>query len=98
MCDSLLGSHGACISPVWVCISVLDYHIACISPRVNMCFCAGLRGVQNVHCVMHRCIVVKVEGNEKHRKYVKTLSFTESGGEFAKVGGKEKCTEIGVNE
>jgi len=25
-----------------------------------------------VHCVMHKCIMVKVGGNEKHIKYVKT--------------------------
>jgi len=24
-----------------------------------------------VHCVMHKCIMVKLGGNEKHKKYVK---------------------------
>ena len=28
------------------------------------------RGVQYVHCAMHKCIMVKVGGNEKHTKYV----------------------------
>src|SRR6218665_3923671 len=32
---------------------------------------AVLRSVQYVHCVMHKCIMVKLEGNEKHIKYVK---------------------------
>ena len=31
----------------------------------------GPRSVQYVHCVMHKCIMVKVGGNEKHIKYVK---------------------------
>ena len=30
------------------------------------------RGVQYVHWVMHKCIMVKVGGNEIHRKYVKS--------------------------
>ena len=31
-----------------------------------------VRGVQYVHWVMHKCIMVKVGGNEIHRKYVKS--------------------------
>ena len=27
------------------------------------------RGVQYVHCVMHKCIMVKLGGNEKHIGY-----------------------------
>ena len=30
------------------------------------------RGVQYVHWVMHKCIMVKVGGNEIHVKYVKS--------------------------
>ena len=30
-----------------------------------------IRGIQDVHCVMHKCIMVKAGGNEKHRKHVK---------------------------
>jgi len=29
------------------------------------------RGVQYVHCVMHKCIMGKVGGNEIHVKYIK---------------------------
>src|SRR6218665_335247 len=51
-------------------------------------FCSSLktRGVQYVHCVMHKCIMVKLGGNEKHRKYVnKQVNFTKSGRKFVKV-------------
>jgi len=42
-----------------------------------------VRGVQYVHCVMHKCIVVKVGGNEIHVKYVKACKFYEIRGEIA---------------
>ena len=45
-------------------------------------------GVLHVHCVMHKCIIVKVGGNEIHMKYVKTGKFYEKRGEFVKVEGK----------
>jgi len=32
----------------------------------------GVRGVQYVHWVMHKCIMVKVGENEIHKKYVKS--------------------------
>ena len=57
---------------------------------------AVLRGVQYVHWVMHKCIMVKVGGNEIHVKYVKVggnNSFSETGGkctETAKIGGSSK--------
>src|SRR6218665_1954826 len=55
------------------------------------------RGVQYVHCVMHKCIMVKVGGI--HVKYVKTRKFYEIRGEtFCKSRGKEKFFEIGENE
>jgi len=39
--------------------------------------------------VMHKCIMVKVGGNEKHKKYAKKhVNFTKPGGKFVKVGGK----------
>jgi len=31
------------------------------------------RGVQYVHCVMHKCIILKVGENEKHVMYVKIM-------------------------
>jgi len=31
----------------------------------------AFRGVQYVHFVLHKCIMVKLGGNEKHIKYVR---------------------------
>jgi len=43
----------------------------------------GYRGVQYVHWVMHKCIMVKAEGNEIHIKYVKSrYIFLKQGGHF----------------
>jgi len=40
-----------------------------------------------VHCVMHTFIVVKLGGNEKHKKLFKQhVHFMNSGGIFEKVG------------
>ena len=33
---------------------------------------SGSRGVQYVHLVMHKCIMVKVGGNKIHVKYVES--------------------------
>jgi len=33
--------------------------------------------------------MVKVGGNQKHRKYVKNVNFTKSWGKFVIVGGEE---------
>jgi len=49
---------------------------------------ATRRGVQYVHCVTHKCIMVKVGGNEIHTKYVKTRKCNENRGKFVKVGEK----------
>ena len=46
-------------------------------------------GVQYVHCVMHKCIMVKAGGNEIHVKYAKSRKFIEIRGKFAVVGGKK---------
>jgi len=35
------------------------------------------RGVQYVHCVMHKCIMVKLGWETKSTKYVKTRKFNE---------------------
>ena len=40
------------------------------------------RGVQYVHCLMHKCIMVTLAGNEKHIKYVKIRQFYEISGEI----------------
>jgi len=47
------------------------------------------RGVQYVHCEMHKCIMVKVGGNEKQINYAKTRKFDESMGEILRNVGKE---------
>src|SRR6218665_1074192 len=46
------------------------------------------RGVQYVHCVMHKCIMVKLGGNEKHKVCKKHVNCRKLGLKFAKVGGK----------
>src|SRR6218665_1918688 len=44
-----------------------------------------LRGVQYVHCVMHKCIMVKVGGNKNHRKHVQNTEILRNlGGNLAK--------------
>ena len=54
------------------------------------------RGVQYVHCVMHKCILVKLGGNENDRKYVKKRKFYEIIGEICKSReGKEKFPKTG---
>ena len=56
------------------------------------------RGVQCVHCVLHKCIMVEVGGNEKHIKYVKKhVKFTKSEGKFAKLEGNKKIPKLGGN-
>ena len=45
-----------------------------------------MQGLQYVHWVMHKCIMVKVGGNEKHVQYVKHVNFTKSWGNLKKVG------------
>ena len=49
-----------------------------------------------MHCLMHKCIMVKVGGKRKtHKVCKKHVDFTKSGGKFGKVEGKEKFHEIG---
>ena len=55
------------------------------------------RGVQYVHCMMHKCIMVKVGGNEKHVKHVKKHINLMKLGEMYESRGSEKCFEIGGN-
>ena len=60
---------------------------------------AVFRGVQYVHCVMHKCIMGKVGGKEIQVKFIKkTGKFYEIRWEkFAKVGEKGKFFETGGN-
>src|SRR6218665_586391 len=45
------------------------------------------RGVQYVHWVIHKCIMVKVGGKRNTQKACKKqVSFSKTGGEFLKVG------------
>src|SRR6218665_3948671 len=47
------------------------------------------RGVQYVHWVMHKCIMVKVGGKRNTQKACrKQVNFSKTGGKFWKVGGK----------
>jgi len=47
------------------------------------------RGVQYVHWVMHKCIMVKVGGKRNTRKVCKKqVNLSNTGGKFVKVGGK----------
>ena len=57
------------------------------------CFWYIFRGLQYVHCVMHKCITVKV-GGKNTRKVLKTQRFNEIRGTFC-IGEKEKFNEIG---
>ena len=50
-------------------------------------------GVQDVHCVMHKCIMVKVWGSEKHKKYVKSTEILRNQGEIWKSSGEQKFSE-----
>jgi len=56
------------------------------------------RGIQYVHCVMHKCIMVKVRGKQKtHQACKKTRKFYEIRGKFAKVGGTKKKGKMNRN-
>ena len=47
------------------------------------------RGVQYVHWVMHKCIMVKVGGKRNTRKVCKKpVNLSKTGGKFIKVGRK----------
>ena len=54
------------------------------------------RGVQYVHCVMHKCIMVKVGGNENDRKHVENTEILRNQGEiWQSRGTKDKCLVLG---
>ena len=54
----------------------------------------AIRGVQYVHCVMHKCIMVKAGGDENHRKHVQDTEILRNQG---KIGGTKDFPEIGGN-
>jgi len=47
------------------------------------------RCVKYVHCVMHKCIMVKVWGKRKTHKVLKTRKFAENREKFVNAEGKE---------
>src|SRR6218665_2241260 len=57
------------------------------------------RGVQYVHWVMHKCIVVKVGGRKRntHKVCKKQVNLSKTGGKFVKVGGRIIFTKQGEN-
>ena len=58
--------------------------VSFIHPR----FMALFRGVQYVHWVMHKCIMVKVGGTKSTRKVCKKqVNLPKTGGKFVKVEG-----------
>src|SRR6218665_3152924 len=65
----------------------------------NFCFrrtpaLVKARGVQYVHWVMHKCIMVKVGGKRNtHKVFKKQVIFSETGGKFIKVGGNNNFRE-----
>src|SRR6218665_3670969 len=65
-------------------------------------FLPTYRGVQYVHWVMHKCIMVKVGGENTQKVCKKLVNFPKTGGKFLKVGGNQnfcqsggKCTKTG---
>ena len=61
---------------------------------INQLLQLPFRGVQYVHWVMHKCIMVKV-GGENIRKVCKgLLNFWKTGGNFEKKGGNNKFSGI----
>src|SRR6218665_581199 len=53
------------------------------------------RGVQYVHCVMHKCIMVKVGGKRNTCKACKKHVNFQKQRKFVKVGGKNNFRETG---
>jgi len=60
----------------------------------NSCLLSVLaRGVQYVHCVMHKGIMVKVWGKENHIKHVQNTEILPNQWTFGKVGGMKEFSE-----
>ena len=55
-----------------------------------------IRGVQYVHWVMHKCIMVKVRGKNTRKVCKKLVNLAKTGGEiFKSRGGKNNFRETG---
>ena len=72
-----------------------------VGEPIGSCVPHTIRGVQYMHCVMHKCITVKAGGETKNTESMqKTCEFYEIRGKFVKAGGNQKnfrnrgkCTE-----
>src|SRR6218665_3021788 len=72
----------------------------CIGGNVRKCRSPtplrGSRGVQYVHWVMHKCIMVKVGGKRNTRKVCKKqVNLSKTEGKFVKVRGNNNFRETG---
>ena len=54
-----------------------------------------VRALCDAAALIHKCIMVKLGGSDKHIKYVKTRTFYEIRGEILKVRGSNNFLEIG---
>src|SRR6218665_599807 len=70
-------------------VNVLYLVSYCIMYHIVPC----IRGVQYVHWVMHKCIMVKVGGKNTRKVCKNLLNFLENRGESLKSRGK--CTKTG---
>src|SRR6218665_3327313 len=62
-------------------------------------FLTASRGVQYMHWVMHKCIMVKVGGKRNTQKVCKKqVNFDKTEGKFRKVGGNNNFRETGGRE
>src|SRR6218665_1045873 len=52
-------------------------------------------GIQYVHCVMHKCIMVKVGETKNTKTMQKHVNLPKIAGKSLKVGGKNNFVEIG---
>src|SRR6218665_793797 len=67
-----------------------------IRRRILLWTTGGIRGGLYVHCVMHKCIMIKVRGKRNtHKVCKKTRKFYENIGKFCKVEGNNNFREIG---
>ena len=66
------------------------------SERLRTRSCITKDYPQYVHCVMHKCIMVKLGGNEKH-KACKNIQILKKQGENLKSRGNNNFHKIGGN-
>src|SRR6218665_1226300 len=77
--------------------------MAFVNAKALVCKSVTNRGVQYVHWVMYKCIMVKVGGKRNtHKVCKKEVNFSKTGGEICQSRGKffslrdgGKCSETG---